>query len=224
MIEGLRIRKPSPALVVASVSLFVALSGVSYAVANLPRNSVGTAQLKPNAVTSPKVRDGSLKQNDFAPGQLPVGAQGLAGPPGPRGETGATGNEGAQGAQGPQGPAGASGPVGVVLPYAGSEAPPGWLIADGSAVDRKEYPELFEVIGETYGAGDGEATFNLPDMRGRIPVSVGGALGTLGANEGAAAALEARCTHTRVSPTFIRSTALSRGRLAHWDDIDERGS
>ena len=75
------------------LALFLALSGTAYA-ATLPRNSVGTAQLKRNAVTSAKVRDGSLLRRDFRAGQLPQG------PAGPQGLTGATGPTG------PTGPAG----------------------------------------------------------------------------------------------------------------------
>jgi len=43
-----------------------------------------------------------------------------------------------------------------------------WLFADGRAVDRKTYSELFKIIGEQYGAGDGATTFVLPDMRDKI--------------------------------------------------------
>jgi hypothetical protein len=66
------IRRPSPALVVACLALGVSLSGVSYAdVLALPVNSVGTAQLKPNAVISSKVKDHTLLAADIKPGQLP---------------------------------------------------------------------------------------------------------------------------------------------------------
>jgi microcystin-dependent protein len=58
-------------------------------------------------------------------------------------------------------------PVGVVEAFAGTNAPNGWLICDGSQVSRALYPELFSVIGTTYGSGDGFATFTLPDLRGR---------------------------------------------------------
>jgi len=78
------------------LALFFALSGTAYA-ATLPRNSVGNAQLKRNAVTSTKVRNGSLLRADFRAGQLPRG------PAGPRGLTGATG---------PAGPTGPTGPAG----------------------------------------------------------------------------------------------------------------
>lgn len=58
-------------------------------------------------------------------------------------------------------------PVGVVEAFAGTNAPNGWLICDGSQVSRSLYPELFSVIGTTYGSGDGFSTFTLPDLRGR---------------------------------------------------------
>ncbi len=67
-------------------------------------------------------------------------------------------------------------PVGVVLPYGGGVAPKGWLLCDGAAVSRTSYPTLYSIIGTQYGAGDGYSTFNLPDMRGRVPV--GGGSGT----------------------------------------------
>lgn len=54
---------------------------------------------------------------------------------------------------------------GFVCPFAGTTAPDGWLICDGSAVSRTTYADLFAVIGTTYGTGDGNSTFNLPDYR-----------------------------------------------------------
>jgi microcystin-dependent protein len=61
-------------------------------------------------------------------------------------------------------------PAGSLLPFAGSSAPDGFLLCDGSAVSRSTYSALFSAIGEAYGVGDGSTTFNLPDLRGRIPV------------------------------------------------------
>lgn len=58
-------------------------------------------------------------------------------------------------------------PVGTVLAFAGKTPPGGFLLCDGSAVDRKKYGPLFNAIGTTYGDGDGSTTFNLPDLRGR---------------------------------------------------------
>ena len=59
---------------------------------------------------------------------------------------------------------GGSTPVGAIMPYGGSTAPTGWLLCDGSAVSRTTYAALYAVIGTTYGSGDGNTTFNLPDL------------------------------------------------------------
>ncbi len=64
-------------------------------------------------------------------------------------------------------------PVGTVFPFAGNAVPPGYLLCDGSEKQRAQYPELFGVIGYTYGDPNfllGTATFRLPDLRGRFPV------------------------------------------------------
>ena len=55
-------------------------------------------------------------------------------------------------------------PSGVVLPFAGGTIPEDFLLCDGSAVSRTEYPDLFAAIGTTYGSGDGSKTFNLPNL------------------------------------------------------------
>jgi hypothetical protein len=52
-----RLRTPSPAFVISVIALFVALGGTSYAAVHLPSNSVGTKQLKKNAVTSAKIKN-----------------------------------------------------------------------------------------------------------------------------------------------------------------------
>lgn len=61
-------------------------------------------------------------------------------------------------------------PTGSLLPFAGSSPPTGYLLADGSAIDRTTYDDLFALIGTIYGPGNGVDTFNLPDLRGRVPV------------------------------------------------------
>jgi hypothetical protein len=63
--SGLRFRRPSPALIVAVVALVVATAGTGYAAIKLPNNSVGTKQLKKDAVTGVKVKRGSLDGSDI---------------------------------------------------------------------------------------------------------------------------------------------------------------
>ena len=109
-------------------------------------------------------------------------------------------------------------PVGALVQFAGAASPAGWALCNGAAVSRTSaaYRALFTAIGTAYGAGDGATTFNLPDMRGRVPVGAGGAalvgagLDSLGEKAGAA-------THTlsvQEMPShdhdFIRSSTGTR--------------
>jgi microcystin-dependent protein len=57
-------------------------------------------------------------------------------------------------------------------PYQDATLPKPWLFCNGSTVLRAQYERLFAVIGDIYGPGDGKYTFNLPDLRGRVPVGV----------------------------------------------------
>lgn len=79
--------------------------------------------------------------------------------------------------------AGSGLPSGVIVAWPGIAPPGGWLLCDGAAVDRTEHAAIFAVIGTTYGDGDGSSTFNLPDMRVRIPIGAGTGKG-LAATEG----------------------------------------
>lgn len=58
--------------------------------------------------------------------------------------------------------------AGAIAFYATSNAPTGWLKANGATVSRSTYAALFSVIGTTWGAGDGSTTFRLPDLRGEF--------------------------------------------------------
>lgn len=62
-------------------------------------------------------------------------------------------------------------PVGSLQAYAGASAPTGWLMCDGTSYSTSAYPELFSVLGYTYG-GSG-ANFSVPDLRGRMPIGAG---------------------------------------------------
>lgn len=72
-------------------------------------------------------------------------------------------------------------PVGTVISSGASVPPPGYLLCNGAAVARSTYAALYAVIGTTFGAGDGTATFNIPNLIGKFPVGANDAwpLGTL---------------------------------------------
>ena len=76
---------------VALLALFIALGGVTYAAAKLPKNSVGAKQIKRNAVRSKHVKNHSLLKKDFKAGQLPRGAKGNKGDKGDKGDAGPRG-------------------------------------------------------------------------------------------------------------------------------------
>lgn len=77
-----------------------------------------------------------------------------------------------------------SGYIGEFKYFGFSDVPPHCLACDGSEISRETYSELFKVFGETYGAGDGETTFNLPDFRGAFLRCVGGNAAALGVEQG----------------------------------------
>lgn len=63
-------------------------------------------------------------------------------------------------------------PIGTILPFADDTIPSGYLLCDGSAVSRETYSILFSIIGTTYGSGDGSTTFNLPNLKGKVPIGL----------------------------------------------------
>jgi Collagen triple helix repeat (20 copies) len=124
-------RRPSGSMVVAFIALVAVMTGTGYAATTLPSNSIGGEQIKNGAVTSKKVKNGSLLRADFKAGQVPAGPQGpqvARGPEGPRGPQGPQGAQGLQGPQGPQGPRGDTGATGARGP---SDA---FSIGDGTSL------------------------------------------------------------------------------------------
>lgn len=64
-------------------------------------------------------------------------------------------------------------PIGTMIPYVSDkDIPSNWRICDGSEVSRSTYSKLFRIIGTSYGEGDGETTFNLPNKQGRVSVGL----------------------------------------------------
>ena len=152
-------QRPSPAMVVACIALIVALAGTSYAAIRLPKNSVGARQIKKNAVSSPKVRNGSLLRVDFAAGQLPAGPQGPQGPPGQQGQ------QGQQGIQGPPGTAAAYARVGGDAPRTLQPDVAGFPAQNKGIVQANVVP------GEG-GAATGTTCFDLPFRPASAVVSI----------------------------------------------------
>jgi hypothetical protein len=109
--------------VMATVAVFLALGGGAYAALKLPKNSVGSKQIKANAVNSSKVANGSLLAGDFKAGQLPAGAAGL------KGDKGDPCSPSDPNCKGPKGDTGAQGPGAVRLYYSAS----GHDIASGAS-------------------------------------------------------------------------------------------
>jgi len=105
--------------------------------------------------------------------------------------------------------------VGEVRLFAGNFAPAGWAFCDGQLVAIAEFETLFNLIGTTYG-GDGQVTFALPDLRGRVPVHQGSnsqstayVIGQAGGAETVTltAAQMPRHTHAMLASTTAASTA-----------------
>lgn len=65
-------------------------------------------------------------------------------------------------------------PVGTIVAYAATTPPSGWLLCDGSAISRTTYSALYSIVSTTWGQGDANTTFNLPDLRGRFLRGVNG--------------------------------------------------
>lgn len=111
-------------------------------------------------------------------------------------------------------------PAGVILPYSSSSAPSGYLVCNGSAISRTTYAVLFTVVGTTYGSGDGSTTYNIPDLRGKVPTGLAGSgtFGSLNASGGS----ETHTLTTGEMPSHAHSgTTDSDG--AHTHSITDPG-
>ena len=96
--------------------------------------------------------------------------------------------------------------VGEIRMFAGNFAPAGWMFCEGQLLPISENETLFQLIGTTYG-GDGESTFALPDLRGRIPIHQGSGfiLAETGGAEEITLTVQQISAHTH---PFLASTAL----------------
>ncbi len=103
--------------------------------------------------------------------------------------------------------------VGEIRMFAGNFAPAGWMFCEGQLLPISEYEVLFQLIGTTYG-GDGQNTFQLPDLRGRLPVHQGSGfvLGETGGAEEIALNVQQIPAHTHAMlATSNPATAAAPG-------------
>lgn len=189
-------RRPSPAMVVALVALFVALGGGAYAALKLPKNSVGAAQLKKSAVT---------------PAKLSPAAKTALSKPGPKGPTGVRGPEGPRGDSGPKGDAGPKGDTGAVGPGATIL---NWDEAAGAAPALKT---IGTVLGVTFsaeclipGPGEAEAKLFVLPSGGSLRWDTGTEASDNGTNEGRSSSINAP-VGTVLAPTQIAGATATSG-------------
>lgn len=97
-------------------------------------------------------------------------------------------------------------PTGVINMWPTTSAPTGYLLCDGTAVNRTTYAALFAVISTTFGVGNGSTTFNLPNYTNRMPYGT-----TIGTTGGSADAVVVSHTHTITDPTHAHAISLYSG-------------
>lgn len=94
--------------------------------------------------------------------------------------------------------------AGEMVMWPVAAAPEGWLLCEGQAVSRATYADLYALIGDTYGAGNGTTTFNLPNLKKRFPIgrdAATAAVDTLGETGGAFDHTHTQPTHTHTGPS-----------------------
>ncbi|MCE2788651.1 MAG: tail fiber protein [Saprospiraceae bacterium] len=114
--------------------------------------------------------------------------------------------------------------IGEIRMFAGNFAPDGWMFCSGQLLPISEYETLFQLIGTTYG-GDGQSTFALPDLRGRIPIHQGNSfvLAETGGIENVQLTAQQipSHTHTMVGTSDVGTASLSQaGVLARTSSFD----
>lgn len=129
--------------------------------AGLADSAVTTAKIAADAVTNAKIADDAVNADSVADNSIGAAAINISG-------NGTSGQAVVSDGDGSFSYESNIVPSGALMPYAGTSAPTGFLLCDGSAVSRSTYATLFSAVSTTYGSGDGSSTFNLPDLRGRV--------------------------------------------------------
>jgi microcystin-dependent protein len=100
-------------------------------------------------------------------------------------------------------------PPGTVMQSAAITRPGGWLLCDGSRLNTNDYPDLFNAIGHTYGGSD--TSFNLPDIRGRVPIGSGSGAGLTSHSLGSTGGEESHTLTTSEIPSHSHGSNAPGG-------------
>jgi hypothetical protein len=217
---GLLRRHLTYANVAASLALFLALGGAAYAATQLPKNSVGTNQIRKEAVTAAKIAKKTRRQLQ--------GARGPAGQQGPQGKTGKTGAKGATGARGAQGNTGAPGVDGTGPAFEATAKPTaptaiGTLTqVVGLSLAPGQYATSANVVVQSVGGATvsctllngGEASATIPATGGFETLSMSGTRGLAGAGTATVICSTTGGTGELVSASVTAIQVKSQSRVA----------
>jgi microcystin-dependent protein len=135
-----------------------------------PNIQIGTNQIVNGSVTQPKIAISAIGTPQLADGSVGTNQLANGGITNEKIQNGSINYEKLN-------PASVSAvPTGVIVPYTSAVVPAGYIRPYGQALSRVVFANLFAVMGTTFGAGDGNTTFNVPDLRGRTMVGIGGAV------------------------------------------------
>lgn len=106
-------------------------------------------------------------------------------------------------------------PIGSTVEWWSEEIPENWLVCNGQAVSRTKYEDLFNVLGTTYGSGDGSTTFNLPNIQGRTLIGKSSeedysVLGKTGGEKQHSLTVQEMASHSHSGSTGIAKTSFMR--------------
>lgn len=100
-------------------------------------------------------------------------------------------------------------PAGTIVAFGNATAPTGWKVCNDAAISRTDFARLFAVIGTSFGTGDGSSTFNLPDLRDRVPLGTGTNMSSMGAATTGIAASAVMASATKSGATTATNTTGS---------------
>jgi microcystin-dependent protein len=114
-------------------------------------------------------------------------------------------------------------PVGSIMAYTVNASPTGWLVCDGSSVNKEAYSKLYEVIGNTFGGNALDASFNLPDYRGAFLRGIGTHNGYAGPSNISSYQAHATQTHNHTATSSVTDNQHAHTQYTLNDDYNFSG-